>query len=127
MVEYECLNDQEIESKKSEVDELLNHELLEQKANIFKVLGDLNRVKIVELLINYDRLCVYEISQFIGASVATTSHHLITLRKNDVINSEKVGKHVIYSLENNNISVLFDTVQGLKLKCDKEEQVLAQA
>ncbi|MGO4938084.1 ArsR/SmtB family transcription factor [Fundicoccus sp. Sow4_H7] len=123
MNEYECLNDEQIEEQRDEVDLMLDNSLIEEKANIFKVLGDLNRVKIVELLMNYDRLCVYEISQFIGASVATTSHHLITLRKNDIITSEKIGKHVIYSLQNEKISILFETANGLKLKCDKSNQL----
>lgn len=123
MNEYECLNDEQIEEQRDEVDLMLDNSLIEEKANIFKVLGDLNRVKIVELLMDYDRLCVYEISQFIGASVATTSHHLITLRKNDIITSEKIGKHVIYSLQNEKISILFETANGLKLKCDKSNQL----
>lgn len=89
MADYECLTDHEIDQEMNKVQDLLEAANLERKATVFKVLGDLNRVKIVEVLMNYDRLCVYEISRFIDASVATTSHHLITLRKIASLNLKK--------------------------------------
>lgn len=95
---YQCLSDQEIEQEKPKVDQILNHDNLELKASFFKVLGDLNRIKIIELLKQYDQLCVYEIAAFIEASVATTSHHLITLKNHNLIKSHKIGKRVIYSM-----------------------------
>ena len=128
MAAYECLNDHEIEQEMDKVNEILNAANLERKATVFKVLGDLNRVKIVEVLMNYDRLCVYEISRFIDASVATTSHHLITLRKNSIIKSDKEGKRVIYSLEDNEISDLVNTASHLNIECRtvRQKRLLSQ-
>jgi len=122
MADYECLTDHEIDQEMDKVQDLLEAANLERKATVFKVLGDMNRVKIVEVLMNYDRLCVYEISRFIDASVATTSHHLITLRKNSIIKSEKEGKHVIYSLEDNEISDLVNTASHLNIECRSSRQ-----
>ena len=122
MAGYECLTDHEIDQEMNKVQDLLEAANLERKATVFKVLGDLNRVKIVEVLMNYDRLCVYEISRFIDASVATTSHHLITLRKNSIIKSEKEGKRVIYSLEDNEISNLVNTASHLNIECRSSRQ-----
>ncbi len=72
---------------------------LAAQAALFKVLGDLQPVKIMHVLTVYEHLCVYEKFRVLSdATVATTSHHLITLRKHGIIRSEKEGKHVIYSL-----------------------------
>ncbi|MBG9980783.1 helix-turn-helix transcriptional regulator [Facklamia sp. DSM 111018] len=117
MSEYACLDNQELELERDKIRQLFQPEILERKATIFKILGDLNRVKIVELLMNYDKLCVYEISQFIGASVATTSHHLITLKNHHIINSEKEGKHVIYSMSDEIIGELVQIANGLNISC----------
>lgn len=117
MSDYQCLNDQEIEQEMPKVNEILDIESLERKATVFKVLGDLNRVKIVEVLMNYERLCVYEISKFIDASVATTSHHLITLRNNNIIRSEKDGKRVIYRLDDSDVSDLVTVANRLNIEC----------
>ena len=115
MSDYQCLEDHEIDLEMEKVNGILDVESLERKATVFKVLGDLNRVKIVEILMNYERLCVYEISRFIDASVATTSHHLITLRNNNIIRSEKDGKRVIYWLDDSDVSDLVNVANRLEL------------
>lgn len=122
MSDYQCLEDHEIDLEMDKVNEILDVESLERKATVFKVLGDLNRVKIVEILMNYERLCVYEISRFIDASVATTSHHLITLRNNNIIRSEKDGKRVIYWLDDSDVSDLVKVANRLDLECPSVAQ-----
>lgn len=99
LTNYTCYDEQEIKNEQEKVDQFLQSKQLCKKVNIFKLLGDLNRIKIIELLANYDKLCVYEISRLINASVATTSHHLIALKNNHLIGSKKEGKHVLYFLE----------------------------
>lgn len=113
MTQYECMDDMAIEQELDKVNNLIETELIESKANIFKILGDLNRIKIVELLAHYNKLCVYEISQFIDASVATTSHHLITLRNSGVITSEKHGKRVVYALDNQDVLDLLEVAKHI--------------
>lgn len=123
MTQYECMNDTAIEQELDKVNDIIESELIETKANIFKILGDLNRIKIVELLAHYNKLCVYEISQFIDASVATTSHHLITLRKSGVITSEKHGKRVVYALDNQDVLNLLEIAKNISKS--NEDRVLA--
>lgn len=117
MKEYICMDDGAIEREKKKVHSLIDEETLEHKATIFKILGDLNRVKIVEVLTHYPQLCVNEISQFIDASVATTSHHLITLKNNGIIKSVKEGKRVIYMLDTDYVKSLFETVELIRVQC----------
>lgn len=118
MTQYECMDDMTIEQELDKVNDMIEAKLVESKASIFKILGDLNRVKIVELLAHYNRLCVYEISQFIDASVATTSHHLITLRNSGVITSEKHGKRVVYALDNQDVLDLLAVAKQISKDID---------
>ena len=50
MSQYECLNDEAIDLEMANVKNIIDTNIVEGKADIFKVLGDLNRIKIVELL-----------------------------------------------------------------------------
>ncbi|XJS10407.1 ArsR/SmtB family transcription factor [Aerococcaceae bacterium WGS1372] len=118
MTQYKCMDDMTIEQELDKVNNIIETELIESKANIFKILGDLNRIKIVELLAHYNKLCVYEISQFIDASVATTSHHLITLRNSGVITSEKHGKRVVYALDNQDVLDLLEIAKQVSKDTD---------
>lgn len=123
MKDYICMDDVEIEREKRKLSNFVDESTLEHKAAIFKILGDLNRVKIVEILSHYPQLCVNEIAQFIDASVATTSHHLITLKNNGIIKSVKEGKRVIYMLDTNYVTSLFETADLLRTQCPKMKQM----
>lgn len=122
MKEYECMTQEQIDEEFENVTRILDEEKLQHKVAIFKVLGDLNRVKIVELLSHYPQLCVNEIAQFINASVATTSHHLITLRNHEIIKSEKEGKRVIYRLDASYVKHVFEMVDNLQKQCPNAKQ-----
>lgn len=111
MTDYCCYSGHELNQEKERANSLLQGPAIERKATLFKILGDLNRLKIIEILMNYDKLCVIEIAKLIDVSVATTSHHLITLKNHQIIKSEKEGKHVIYSLNN---PLIIDLVQLAK-------------
>ena len=119
MAEYECLEEQVISTECERLKEVMDPDQLAAQAALFKVLGDLNRVKIMHVLTVYERLCVYEISRLIDATVATTSHHLITLRTHGIIRSEKEGKHVIYSLDSQLVSKFIDLANRMRGRCPK--------
>lgn len=75
-------------------------------AKLFKVIGDENRAKITYALCQEDELCVCDISNAIGASMATTSHHLRTLLKHAIVKYRKDGKLAFYSLDDEHIKQL---------------------
>lgn len=60
---------------------------------MFKALGDQNRLKILARLFK-EPLFVCEISQMLHLAFSTTSQHLTILRKADLISDTKVGKWV---------------------------------
>ncbi|MBR7926669.1 helix-turn-helix transcriptional regulator [Aerococcaceae bacterium zg-ZUI334] len=108
MVEYYGLQTNELDRAKSEMEKVLNSQALAKRVSFFKMFGDTNRMKIIELLLQYPQLCVNEISTLIGATIATTSHHLIALKKQGIIESVKEGKFVIYKLDTSLVNDLFD-------------------
>ncbi len=69
-------------------------------SQLFKVLADERRLKILYALTTQERLCVCDVALIIGATVATTSHHLRALRKLSILTHEKVGKMVYYQFNN---------------------------
>lgn len=75
---------------------------------IFKALGDDNRLKIIYAL-SREELCVCDVSQIIDGTVATTSHHLRLLKNMGLAKSRKQGKMVFYSLRDDCIQSIIET------------------
>ena len=71
-------------------------------SEIFKVLGDSTRLKIL-LSIKANELCVCDISALIGVSVSAISHQLRLLKNARLVKYRKKGKMVYYSLDDNHI------------------------
>ncbi|MGX7092795.1 ArsR/SmtB family transcription factor [Hutsoniella sourekii] len=123
MNNYQCMEDEAIDQMLCQMNQLIDPDELERLAALFKVLGDLNRIKIIELLHQQEQLCVYEISRFIDATVATTSHHLITLRNQGIIDSVKVGKRVVYSLNKCEVVHLLASAKQISNSCQARQEV----
>lgn len=73
---------------------------------LFKALADENRSKIVYALCQDQELCVCDVANIIGSSVATASHHLRTLRKQGLVKYRKDGKMAFYSLDDEHVKQL---------------------
>jgi len=67
---------------------------------IFKALSDTNRLRIIKML-EIRPLCVCEITEVLQLATSTVSKHLSILRDADLINDDKQGKWVNYSLNTN--------------------------
>ena len=81
----------------------IQRENLSSVAQLFKALADDNRAKIAYALCQDEELCVCDIANIIGSSVATASHHLRTLYKQDIVKYRKEGKLALYSLDDEHI------------------------
>ncbi len=66
-------------------------------ANMFNGLADETRVKIIKLL-SRGAFTVDEIVEFLGIAQSTTSHHLKILKEANLIEGEKRGRNIYYSL-----------------------------
>ncbi|WP_214860475.1 metalloregulator ArsR/SmtB family transcription factor [Exiguobacterium sp. s161] len=68
-------------------------------AQMLKAIADENRAKITYALCQDDELCVCDIANIIGVTVANASHHLRTLHKQGIVKFRKEGKLAFYSLD----------------------------
>ena len=66
-------------------------------AQMFNGLADETRVKIVKLLAKGE-FTVEELIEFLGVAQSTTSHHLRVLKDANLIQGEKRGRNIYYSL-----------------------------
>ncbi|UFU00422.1 metalloregulator ArsR/SmtB family transcription factor [Radiobacillus kanasensis] len=100
-----CYNEEKVQS----VRKAMEQENLNSVSKMFKVLADENRAKIAYALSQDGELCVCDIANIIGATVATASHHLRTLSKQGMVRSRKEGKLVFYSMVNPQLNMLIQT------------------
>ncbi|GAB4343458.1 MAG: metalloregulator ArsR/SmtB family transcription factor [Candidatus Abyssubacteria bacterium] len=74
-------------------------------SEIFKVLGDPTRLRIVSAL-GIKELCVCDIANLLGSSVSAVSHQLRILRNLKLVKYRKEGKMVYYSLDDECVATL---------------------
>jgi len=94
------------EEKVNRIQGELEKEDLSSVAQLFKALADENRAKISYALCQDDELCVCDVANIIGSSVATASHHLRTLNKQGIVKYRKEGKLAFYSLDDEHVKQL---------------------
>ena len=80
-------------------------EVIQAMADIFKVLSDPTRLKIVTAL-QEGELCVGDIAELTGFSQSSVSHHLKTLRLYNLVRFRRKGKLTFYSLGDTHVSAL---------------------
>jgi DNA-binding transcriptional ArsR family regulator len=69
-------------------------------ADLYKLLANPARLKILLSLSEIEKMCVGDLSQVLGLSIAATSHQLKLLRDRGWLSAEGDGKLVYYSLAN---------------------------
>ncbi len=75
--------------------------------DVFKALSDSTRRKILELLSKKD-MNAGEIADYFNISKPSISHHLSILKNADLINDERKGQNIVYTL---NTTVFQDVVR----------------
>ncbi len=70
---------------------------LELCAKIFKALGHPSRLKMVECLFDGER-CVCELQAIVGSDISTVSKHLNILKEAGILQDERRGTNIYYSL-----------------------------
>jgi len=71
---------------------------MERLVKLAKIFSDINRLKILGLVIREKELCVCEVCDTLELSQPLVSRHLKQMREAEVLTSEQRGKWVIYSL-----------------------------
>ena len=80
-------------------------------AEIFKVLGDPTRIKLLALL-SASEMCVCDIADALGLKQSAISHQLRVLRGARLVKFRKDGKEAWYSLDDDHVVKLMN--QGLE-------------
>ena len=83
-------------------------------AQMLKAIADKNKAKITYALFQDDELCVCDIANIIGVTVANASHHLRTLHKQGIVKFRKEGKLAFYSLDDEHIRQIMMIALALK-------------
>ena len=82
-------------------------DMLVDLAELFKVLGDPTRVKIIFILFK-EEMCVCDIAELLGMTQSAISHQLRVLKQARLVKFRKEGKIVFYSLDDEHIGKIFD-------------------
>jgi DNA-binding transcriptional ArsR family regulator len=90
---------------------LLRDETVEGLAEIFKVLGDPTRVRILDALSRGER-SVCDLAGQLHLTESAVSHQLRLLRNTRVVRPRREGRMVFYSLDDRHVLTLFR--QGLR-------------
>jgi ArsR family transcriptional regulator, lead/cadmium/zinc/bismuth-responsive transcriptional repressor len=86
------------EDKVNRVKENLSDEHVNEVTALLKAVADQTRVKIISALTIEPELCVCDMANILNCSVASTSHHLRTLKKAGLTTTRKEGTTVYYKL-----------------------------
>ena len=76
----------------------IKHSKIEALAKKLLVAGDPTRLKILCIIFDDKKVCVSEMADKLGMSVAIASHHLQSLAKAGFVEPNREGKQVCYSL-----------------------------
>lgn len=75
-------------------------------AELFKILGDSTRVRILWAL-NESEMCVCDISALLNMTQSAISHQLRLLKQSNLVKNRKDGKIVYYSIKDNHVKDIF--------------------
>ena len=75
-------------------------------AELFSILGDTSRVKIIAALLA-GPMNVQSLAESVGISPSAISHHMRSLRQMHLVRAHKQGRQVFYSLDDEHVEELF--------------------
>jgi ArsR family transcriptional regulator, lead/cadmium/zinc/bismuth-responsive transcriptional repressor len=84
---------------------LSNDDYFNSVAELFKVLGDPTRAKIIHCLQNSE-LCVCDIAEMLNMTHSAVSHQLRVLRASRLVKYRREGRMVYYSLNDQHVASL---------------------
>ncbi len=89
----------------------LNGEIIIGLSDVFKMMGDATRLRIILALSTGD-MCVCDIAAALGMEHSAISHQLRLLRNMRLVKFRKEGKTAVYSLDDEHVLRLFN--EGLE-------------
>jgi len=91
---------------------------VEALSRYFRVLGDPTRLRIIEALLERERT-VSELVELLGAPQGRVSNHLACLRWCRFVESERMGRSVVYRVADERVSRILELAESLaEPNCD---------
>lgn len=88
-----------------------SEEMIQELANLYKVFGDVTRVKILCALFQAES-CVCGLAEAIHMTQSAVSHQLRVLKQMKLVKYRRVGKEIYYSLADGHIQSIIN--QGME-------------
>lgn len=82
--------------------------VVQDLADVFGLLSDPNRLRLLAGLLEAGELCVCDLAAVAGMAESTTSHALRLLRAHQVVKVRRVGRMMHYSLRDGHVRMLLD-------------------
>lgn len=83
-------------------------EVVDELAEVFGLLSDPNRLRLLASLLEGGELCVCDLAAATGMAESTTSHALRLLRAHHVVKARRAGRMMHYSLRDGHVRMLLD-------------------
>ena len=87
---------------------LLPHEEAQRLSELFRLLGDPTRVRLLYALAEVGELCVCDLAATVEAPETTVSHALRLLRSAGIVRNRRAGRMIYYSLDDAHVRILLD-------------------
>lgn len=87
--------------------ELPTDELISDLSDMFKIYGDMTRLKILYALFE-EEMCVCAIAELIGMTQSAVSHQLKVLRDANLVAPRRDGKTIYYSLADDHVRSIIE-------------------
>lgn len=88
--------------------ELLPDDELDGLAQLFRLLGDPTRARLLYALLEAGELCVCDLSAATGTPETNVSHALRLLRTAGIVKARRAGRMMFYSLDDAHVRMLLD-------------------
>ncbi len=85
---------------------------------VFKTLGDVLRIRILNLLMDRE-LCVCDIESVLDISQVNASRHLSKMKNSGILVSRKTAQWVYYKLSNEFVESYSDLIESLRIEFGK--------
>jgi DNA-binding transcriptional ArsR family regulator len=97
-----CINQKRIDNANQEA---LSDCENQNMAQLFKAMGDVNRLKVLHAL-GQDEMCVCDIAKFLKLSESAVSHQLRLLRQLKLVSNRREGPILYYRLNDHHVEEL---------------------
>lgn len=102
MISMEQYSKRDGERMEEARESLLAEETSMDLAQVFKVLADPTRVRLISVLAEQE-LFVGELAELLDMTLSAVSHHLRLLRQLRLVKARRQGRHVYYSLDDDHV------------------------